>query len=884
MIVPSVVACFFSFFFVTVFSRTIKDEIKSLQTKSGRILIGTLLGDVSLIRMGTNEGGNINAVLEPYFGEMVMKLGKAYVDFPSCPAVHLSFNLGLKQHVNAATLLLRLGADPNIYRLPSNKTSKYALIDRGYPPALLYALGLGQEPHISHAAMLQRLLRTYTSSFNISKIEQWRLETGNPPLTHLCMLLDNTDGAHVLLTELGLSVDERDEYGLTALHVAVWRQNIPGMVMLLQQGASALSTDKFGRTALHYAVMRGLGSAFAKILLTSAIAEANKRMPMLPAPSRRKATEEQVNEVKRKLLSTKDSFGETALDMAATAPVKMALRDFLRDQLLQLNMSTTTPLPQQEAGPERNAQVGDVSRTREEQTHRETDSLRIYEDGGWSGLTSSSSSPASHTIRELFSCSTGNDTVETLDAPNVTTLEDLQNLHLNGEDSILVETLSSAEVLRNPDIFLKYFSAQRPVLFDEQLTSGTGIWAHWMKQEFLERYGSLQVTVGLDLFKEKEWEKERAEEATLSKPPTLMTCCRGNGSALSVDNSEGLFCGKKLEKRHKKVKVSLREYVRNCMSPSPSPSPSPSLPHREETESSRQQKQKQKKKQSEPFGCYWGADAEDASLQLPTEFALDLPVPAVFNGLCATQSPMPSTSKKHDDNMSAQAYGDAVVSVDDYGTATATETAPPPPNTDADADATGVREERVEPLQVHLGGPLSGTTLRTHNASWNLLLTGHKKWFLLPPGFDVHEGAKPTCRIAVPGASRSGGNETASVESAPAQCLLPVRDWLRQAVPQWRWQNAVVELVQNPGEVLFVPHDWQYATLSLSDTVAVSQHFCTILNSDARVHPLGNVIYGGVDPHRGLGMFKLHRKSTYKIGIERPKVEGVPVLDFPAVT
>lgn len=38
------------------------------------------------------------------------------------------------------------------------------------------------------------------------------------------------------------------------------------------------------------------------------------------------------------------------------------------------------------------------------------------------------------------------------------------------------------------------------------------------------------------------------------------------------------------------------------------------------------------------------------------------------------------------------------------------------------------------------------------------------------------------------------------------------------------------------GDVLFIPHDWSYATLHLTDSVALNKNFCSVLQSVCYTH------------------------------------------------
>ena len=50
-------------------SSSFKDKATDydLLTESGRIIVGTVSGDVSSIRIGIDEGGDVNTIMQPYF-------------------------------------------------------------------------------------------------------------------------------------------------------------------------------------------------------------------------------------------------------------------------------------------------------------------------------------------------------------------------------------------------------------------------------------------------------------------------------------------------------------------------------------------------------------------------------------------------------------------------------------------------------------------------------------------------------------------------------------------------------------------------------------------------------------------------------------------------
>jgi hypothetical protein len=232
-----------------------KDEAKRLEMGTTKVFLGTILGDVGILKQGLDERGNAHAALDPYIASEVLLLGKPYVDYPLCPPIHMAFNYGMKNHLNVAAYLMNLGVDVNDYRLPASPKKHF---ERGYPPAMLYALGLGQQPNNSHGAFLQRFYRSYHDQLNYTKLEEWRIATDNPPLLHLSITLHKFDGTYILLSEFTKisSVHTFDQFQMSALHYSVWYANLQATIFLLYNGINLMAKDKYDNTALHLAVIR----------------------------------------------------------------------------------------------------------------------------------------------------------------------------------------------------------------------------------------------------------------------------------------------------------------------------------------------------------------------------------------------------------------------------------------------------------------------------------------------------------------------------------------------------------------------------------------------------------------------------------------------------
>lgn len=694
------------------YSKTNEDDLKRVQRGNGRIILGTILGDIASIQLGLAEGGNYNTALEPYFGEMILKYGKAHVDFPTCPVVHLAFNLATARHVEVAYYLLRVGAEMNDYIIPSYNSTVFEV---SYPPALLFALGLGQTPSTQHAAFLQRLHMTAPHKFNKSKTNEWIQNSGNPPLLQIALHFDNLDGMHVLVHQGLVDINERDSYGMTCLHYAVWKGYISPIIFLLQYGANPLIPDNFGRVPLHIAAMRAQEEA-VKLLL-------------LPQPS---LSPDNAKSQVREMLQAQDSMGYTPLMMSRRLPqlkhlsqlLDIAEREFLQKKYVSDTTATQyiiESLPD-EFCPER------CNESRSDLTWS-CDSL-IFNSFDW-------------------------------------------NMSLAGVNKV------SADVLEDLKFFQGYFTMQQPLIVIDNPTAGISAWAYWEKAEFVDRYGNISVEI--DDF-DYLWQGNYKVWSQLKQSGKMeITISQFLGSNRSAPFDFG-FNEEVCEKLYDQQGIIISDYP-TC--------------------------------EASPKGILLETNRRYSRIGIAKK------IPSLYAG----------------DFLRLPLF-----------------------------DRCGPRDE--EPITMYVGADGSGEYLHSHNASWNLLLAGLKKWVLIPPGYylrvrEIH---------AVHGLYNKSNSQ-----------ILPVSHqfWMERILPDLRNLGIVAEVTQQPGDLLYIPHDWLHASISFGDSVAVSQQFCTFMHSDHRVMPLGHALYGGNDSHRGIGKYKHHIKSNYRPGIELAKTGRTPVFDFP---
>lgn len=131
---------------------------------------------------------------------------------------------------------------------------------------------------------------------------------------------------------------------------------------------------------------------------------------------------------------------------------------------------------------------------------------------------------------------------------------------------------------------------------------------------------------------------------------------------------------------------------------------------------------------------------------------------------------------------------------------------------DTDDDHDGPTPRRPPYRWILIGPERSGTGMHVDplwTNAWVTILQGQKHWLLFPPD-------TPYSSIGM-------------IEGSPQ---IPSSIWFRDyydvvTSPSWPKQYQPVEVLQNPGETVFVPAGWPHLVLNLELTVAVTHNYAS---------------------------------------------------------
>ena len=129
--------------------------------------------------------------------------------------------------------------------------------------------------------------------------------------------------------------------------------------------------------------------------------------------------------------------------------------------------------------------------------------------------------------------------------------------------------------------------------------------------------------------------------------------------------------------------------------------------------------------------------------------------------------------------------------------------------TTSDSDSTGYNDNTRPPWRwILMGPPRSGTGLHIDplwTNAWVTLLEGTKRWILIPPYL------------------QSQLPDGAGLREPQVPSVMWFRDYYDEVIQL----DGVVEILQRPGETVFVPNGWPHLVLNLERTVAVTHNYAS---------------------------------------------------------
>lgn len=128
---------------------------------------------------------------------------------------------------------------------------------------------------------------------------------------------------------------------------------------------------------------------------------------------------------------------------------------------------------------------------------------------------------------------------------------------------------------------------------------------------------------------------------------------------------------------------------------------------------------------------------------------------------------------------------------------------------------------------VLVGGERSGTRMHLDplsTSAWNVVLSGHKRWVLMSPELSKE--------LAL---GRNVWTDQEIKDGISPQAVY----WFEEILPRIREfvvrsgrekEYRLMEFIQYPGEVVFVPSGWWHAVINLTDSVSFTQNWVSVYN------------------------------------------------------
>jgi hypothetical protein len=781
---------------VKIQGATENDERRRYEAGQPKEIQGILDGDFQMFREGLAGGGSMKEPVEPFLGELILRLGTPYTDFPVCPPLHFAINIGSQSQLTIAEYLIRnLGENYDGYRIPPS--SVYDPLNRGYPPAIFFGLGLGgQRANDTHAGFLLRLHKSHPHLLTLetpSKVRDYLRETGNPPILHMTILLNNFEGTYLLTSEFNSSLlYERDAYQLTPLHLSAHLGVNQFTIFLLhndeKKGELFYSKDSFQRIPFHYSLFQHHLHLFF-IFWNYALEQLT---PFDNLPNRM--------EVFKEVLFLQDAFGNDFIDFLLQKPI-------FHEAMVGLEKVAAQHLKFH--GIEALIQANDDRKTKDSKNSQEKHKEMSKRGEIWRNTVKEYSLASQRATSNFYS---------NLFSSNQPTTPPEIGLSLHPLFSI--DSIPASQNFSRLQFQRHYYSLSRPVLIQHQLSRKWSIWAYLPSLiDFLDRYGSLPVEINEQIYVDSYYKH------VLCHPPYVL---------------ESLFGGKS-------------EYEKECIQP-------PTYENYVEVEDLFYSLRKQKKVNESDLQRMLNENKQNnrGNVQEKTKVTIS----DFYFNVRTSATTITGDSSSSEESVKPLMIAQARISFQQYYQENYNQDFQKPSlfslcasNVSTSSPATtSVYEQSkdYEPFKLTLSSMKAISVFHFHNASYNILLQGKKKWFLFPPSLVFNQ------TLFMEMENLLGINKTLFFQSSLTQRHLKSLLLLLQSY------SMVYEVSQLPQEVLFIPHNWGHIVFSLEDSISLSQEFCTVLSNNLRVQPLGNLLYGGKDAFRGLGYYhSFHKTNIY---------------------
>eukprot|EP00163_Fabomonas_tropica_P024301 TRINITY_DN419_c0_g1_i11.p1 TRINITY_DN419_c0_g1~~TRINITY_DN419_c0_g1_i11.p1 ORF type:complete len:825 (-),score=156.94 TRINITY_DN419_c0_g1_i11:157-2631(-) len=110
--------------------------------------------------------------------------------------------------------------------------------------------------------------------------------------------------------------------------------------------------------------------------------------------------------------------------------------------------------------------------------------------------------------------------------------------------------------------------------------------------------------------------------------------------------------------------------------------------------------------------------------------------------------------------------------------------------------------------EFYLGPAMSGAPVHYHRSAWNILIYGKKRWFVFPQQYTHFTNT-------------------------------PIVDWLQNGYQEAKEKKQVLECIQYPGDIIYVPNHFGHGVLNLRESVGYASEFSSAETAFGVLHGTG---------------------------------------------